>query len=183
MAFTESNVGKSTRAKRYKFKHDLRRGVDVFLHVEPVSAEARDEMNKRFADRKRDKTTGNYVYFIPPAKDVAANKFLAKQCWTDIENGWVRLGTDEAVEFYQKELGDRFEKGDEVKLDGRLTDAIKDDIIDMPLANWITRRATDAEEETAEQDQENLEKNSQSSSSGSSETTERSQIRSVGSAS
>lgn len=191
MAFREVYGGQDKPGRRYKFKDDLRRNVEVFLLIKPVTGEIREDMNSKYADRKRNRATGGYDFNIPSAKDVAAAKFMAGQCWDDIENGWVILGDKEAVKFYNEQLqpsknGEApYAIGQQIQLDTRMTQEIKDDMLsdDLPLANWIVRKATDAEEEAAEEDTEVLQKNSRSSSTSATETTEQSPIRSVESAS
>lgn len=185
MAFREVYGGENKpKGRRFKFKDDYKREVICYLIIEPSDTDYRDQMNARYADRKRN-PQGGYTFTIPPKKDGAATKFLASLVWADTENAWVTLGDQEAVDFYGKELGESFEVGQAVCLDGRLTDAIKKDMLedDLPLANWIVGKATDAEAEVAEAEEEEASKNSQSSSSSGSGNTQVSPIRSAGNAS
>lgn len=186
MSFREVYGGQDKPGRRYKFKEDFRRGVDVVLLIKPVTGEIRDAMNAKFADRKRDRAGGGYTYNIPTQRDAAATKFMAAECWDDIENGWVTLGDAEAVTFYNEQLkpDEPLKKGDAVLLDGVITEEIKTDMLseDLPLANWIVKKATDAEEEAADEEVEEKQKNSQSSSTSDMETSGQLPIRSVGSA-
>lgn len=186
MSFREVYGGQDKpKGRRYRFKDDWKRQATIFLIIRPSESDDRDAMNAKYAERKRNPQTGGWIYPIPNEKDGDATKYLAARIWMDIENGYVVLGDEEAAEFYSSELNEEFDVGDEVLLDGRLTDGIKVDMLsdDLPLANWIVRKGTDAEEEVAEDTEKKRRKNSKSSSTSDSENTAPSRMRSVESAS
>lgn len=176
MAFEESYGGQENPGRPYFYKNDARRGVDVKLVITPVEMDDRDAMNKKYGERKRNKISREMEWRIPEKNTDAANKFLAMRVWKDTENAYVKLANQDAVDLYNKELGESFSIGAEVLMDGRWTEALKLDLLTLPMANWIVVKSTDAE---AEVDIGDEEKNSQSSSNSDSETTAPLPMRSV----
>lgn len=186
MPFREVYGGRDKPGRKYLFNYDEKHEANCYLVIDPIDDEVVEKVNAVYAtDRKKNQQTGKWDYFIPKKKINDSNKMTAQLVWADIENGWALLGNQEAVDLYSKELGETFNIGDEILLDGRLTDEIKRDFLseDTPLALWILAKATDASAEQAEIRLEEQEKNSSSSLTSDSENTEASPIRSVGNAS
>lgn len=183
MAFEESFGGQTDPGRPYFYKHDARRNVDVSLVIIPVELEHRDAMNRQHGKRKRSKQTRDMEWRIPEQNQGPANKFLAALIWKDTVNGWIKLSTQEAVDLFLKELEPtRYDKdgasqtldlklGSEVLMDGRWTDVLRQDVLNLKMANWIVIQGTDAQAESDIAEAEDQEKNSQAGSTSDSETT------------
>lgn len=185
MAFEESFGGQADPGRPYFYKHDSHRNVDVSLVIIPVELEHRDAMNrattakgKPMADRKRNKQTRDMEWKIPELHQGEANNYLAALIWKDTVNGWIKLSTQEAVDLFKQELGPKegepavgaLKVGTEILMDGRWTDTLRKDVLNLKMANWIVVQGTDAQAESDIAEAEDLVKNSQAGSTSDSET-------------
>lgn len=175
MAFEESFGGQVDPGRPYFYKHDSRRQIDTSLIIVPVELEDRDAMNLKYGVRKRSKVSREMEWKIPDSNTSEANKFLAARVWKDTVNGWIRLSTQEAVDLYMVELdgtkdGEVLELGGEVLMDGRWTETLKMDLLNLKMANWIVTKATDAEAESDISYTEERAKNLQAGSTSDSES-------------
>ena len=173
MAFEESFGGQVDPGRPYFLKHDPQHSADMSVVIIPLELEHRDKMNMKYGERKRNKRTKEMDWIIPDKQVGAANSFLAARIWKNSENAWVKLSNPEAVELYNKEIepAKPFVEGDEVLMDGLWTDALKADLLNLKMANWIVTQGTDAQADADIGDAEEKEKNSQSGSSSELATT------------
>lgn len=103
----------------------------------PVEARVRDlpDHKSRAIERKhgrethsREQLTGTSRPTIEyPDRTAASAAIFEKACfaWTDCRNLVIRIVDASAAEFYSKHLGEVVTAGQDVRLDGRLNDAIK----------------------------------------------------------
>lgn len=172
MAFRDSYKGKENPGRWYPVLYDDERKVQVKLRIRRLPDHVRKQALQLYGVKTKDRRTRTHELVIPPTMRDVAGLHYAKYMLTDVMNCWVRVGDKEAADFYNAELGMKLRAGDDACLDGKMTDAIKEDMLseDMGLVNFITEKGVLIEEddlaETEEQEKE-LEGNSQASSSSS----------------
>lgn len=149
----------------HTMQRDNEREVDVDFRIRPLNQDLQNEYDQRFGRETTNPITGMEQYVIPAEANDQATKLMACDLWTDTLNAWVHVVTKDAAELYGSELGVELRAGDEVCLDGKLTQAIKWNLLkdDFPLANRITMLARSVAQKT-EKKKAALRKNSQASS-------------------
>ena len=103
-----------------------------------------------------------------------SNRAYAIKCWEDTRNYYLLMDAESELDFWSKQLGEKLTLNKEVKLDGRLTDGIKEFLLerDVGLVSFIIEKGLGIDEVDVDDDDEEdeLEKNSSGSSSSVSPT-------------
>lgn len=156
MAFLESYADEVHPGNWHPVGFDSTRNVRVRLRVRPESRELREDLDKKF--QRPDKVRGVQFMRIPPKLQEKADVFQACAVWADTENFWVKLKTDAACALYKQELklAEYPAIGTEVCIDGKLTDKLKEEILNgnMSLTLTILSKARLLEEQTAAEEEE-----------------------------
>lgn len=166
MAFRDGYGADEMHPGRWQFiQKDQERGVDVEFRVRPLGDDLQSDYDKRFGEPVFNPVTQTERYAIKPERNDEATKRMAQELWTDTRNAWIYLASKSAAEFYSRELGQTCHQGEEVCLDGRLTEAVKWNILkdDFPLAAQIVRVARRVQQ-NADRQREAMRKNSPASS-------------------
>lgn len=161
MAFLETYTDEENPGVWYTLARDPDRNVPVQFRIRAESRELREALDKEFG--RDQKARGIKYRSIPDKLQQKADVAQAARLWTDAKNLWIRVRTQGAIELYSEEMqlnGNGPALGDEVCLDGKLTDKIKQDILDqnMALTLAILAKGRLLEEQEAA-DREDLEKN------------------------
>lgn len=193
MAFLDRYQGEEQPGTWYTIGTDPETKKVVALRVRPLVPKKREAIRRKLGKPKVDRSTGIRTTIIPASKDHEVGIEFGVYCWTDCRNFTVRMGDADTAALYARELGraefpdPRITVGSEVLLDGRLTEAIKGDILrgDVRIGNFITEKGlmlAEAEMEEAEADEEALTENL-GGTSGSASASPRSPSPGAGSAS
>lgn len=171
MAFRESYTGEEDPGRWFDVSADQERdGKMVQFRIRRVPPDISARLRKRYGKR-----SGN-DYNVTNAKMPLFQRALAASAWTDTNGCFIRCKTEKSAELYARELVQGVVIGEQVCIDGRLTEAVREDILkrDAGLISFIINTATsvEAEEHQDEADyEEHLEGNSSASSSSSSDRT------------
>lgn len=155
--------------------YDETNNVTAKILVVRLSDDERKDVLKRYGKKQFIKATGTQQRTIPAKRQAEANRAYAIKCWTDTLNYYVLMDAEGELEFWSKELGEKLALNREVKLDGRLSDGIKQYLLkrDVGLVSFIIEKGlgideTDVDDDEDEEDE--LEKNSSGSTSSVSPT-------------
>lgn len=171
MAFRDSYTGETDPGRWFDVSYDHEKNKQVQFRIRRLPPELTARLRKRYGKRDgRD-------YSVPNSKTAVFQKALAAEAWTDTMNCFIRCQTKASAQLYASELGKPIETGQEVCVDGKLGETVKQDILsaDSGLMAFIVNTATSVEAEeqaTEEEYEEHLEGNSESSSSSVSDQTE-----------
>ena len=161
----------------YPVGYDETNNVTAKIFVVRLSDDERKDVLKRYGKKQFVKATGTHQRTIPTKRQAEANRAYAIKCWTDTLNYYVLMDAEGELGFWSKEVGEKLSLNQEVKLDGRLSDGIKQYLLkrDVGLVSFIIEKGlgvdeTDVDDEDEDEEEEQLEKNSSGSSSSASAT-------------
>lgn len=156
-----STGGQEVPKRHYQYHDDGGDGKAVYLVVDAMEWDIIQKINRDYGIRSKNKRTGRPEWNIEEAANGEATKHMARLVWRDCVNLHVRLKNQAAIDLYNKELKVEHELGARVRLDGKLTDEIKKDLLstNLPLAGWIVGKANDPDAD-AVSEEEVLRKNS-----------------------
>jgi len=155
-------VGEADPGQWYPVDFDDERQVTVSMRVRPLDDEIRKEAMDKFGKVFKNKRTRTKQKRIPDALSDEASYFYAMKMWTDTKNFFVRLGNDNAVEFFKKHLLEQsvekrqqFSVGLEFSMDGLWTDELRDFFLrkDVRYLNVVTETGLLLDTATAEEEE------------------------------
>jgi len=179
MAILEDHGAQSDDPGRFhRWMEDPDRKVMVYLKIRPLTREKHQEILRRYGVFRKNRATGTKEWqIVDEGRRAESNIEGACWMWTDSKDFYVRASVAEAVEFFRSHLGPEavngLAPGQEVCLDGRLTDEIKRYLLRKywPLSAFIGQYALALQREDEEEEEALTENLPPGSNSGSSSQT------------
>lgn len=159
MAFLHDYSDAAKNLGRWEpFIFDDERNLQVSLRVKRLGREERKRLEKPFLRPQKRRRGGAKTLVVPDGKLEEFGVECAMAIWTDVRNGYVRVEDDLAAKFYTDE-GIPAKKGDEIRLDNKLTRDIKLRLIDQDnsIAVFISNKGISLDDEAVEEAEEEAE--------------------------
>lgn len=163
---------KSVKLDTSKLTDKEREEVEVGLVLRRMPFEVNQELRELFISKRQVKDGFGNVRSEEYWENDNLNRFIFEKCmwmWLGTYNMWVEAGDEDAVKMYQKGYAEsganlpQIKPGDDIRLDGHLTEEIKRHLLDRFTAIKTKCIEASGEYEQAEKDNESrLRKNSAS---------------------